>query len=128
MKGVLQQVLLNEILKSGDESMADKIIGDFSKMPMSQGKFNALNGLQTYLGAIKNIEKVKWGVDEIVKFRDAIPEAFRDQTNPYINGMVLKTILEGKKKEAAANPGNSALQELVNYIKAKFPEEERKGF
>lgn len=28
-KGVLQEVVLNEILKSGDESMADKIIGDF---------------------------------------------------------------------------------------------------
>ena len=64
-------------MKSGDESMAEKVIGDFAKMPMSQEKFQALNGLNTYLSAIKNTDKIKWGVDEIVKFRDGIPEAFK---------------------------------------------------
>ncbi len=97
-KGILQEVVMSEILKSGDESMAEKIIGDFAKMPLSQGKFQALNGLATYLSAIKNAEKIKWGVDEIVKFRDAIPENFKNQTDPFINGMVLKGILADKTK------------------------------
>lgn len=127
-KGNLQEAIMNEIVKSGDESMADKIIGDFAKMPMSQAKFQMLNTLSTYLSAIKNPEKVKWGVDEIVKFRDKVPEGFRNQTNPFINGVILKGIATNKEKEAKENAGNAALQELANYIKSKLPEEDKKGF
>ena len=127
-KGDLQEAMMNEIVKSGDESMADKIIGDFAKMPLSQGKFQFLNTLSTYLSAIKNPEKVKWGVEEIVKFRDAIPEGFRNQTDPFINGMVLKGLLSKKDKEAKENTSNSALSELVNYIKSVMPESDKKGF
>ena len=127
-KGNLQEAIMNEIVKSGDESMADKIIGDFAKMPMSQAKFQTLNTLSTYLSAIKNPEKIKWGVDEIVKFRDGVPEGFRNQTNPFINGIILKGIATNKEKEAKENADNTALQELVNYIKSKLPEEDKKGF
>ncbi len=127
-KGNLQEAILNEIVKSGDESMADKIIGDFAKMPLSQAKFQMLNTLSTYLSAIKNPEKVKWGVDEIVKFRDKVPEGFRNQTNPFINGVILKSIATNKEKDAKENAGNAALQELANYIKSKLPEEDKKGF
>ena len=127
-KGNLQEAIMNEIVKSGDESMADKIIGDFAKMPMSQGKFQTLNTLSTYLSAIKNPEKVKWGVDEIVKFRDGVPEAYQNQTNPFINGVILKGILAKKDKDAKDNAGNTQLKELADYIKSKLPEEDKKGF
>lgn len=127
-KGTLQEAIMSEIVKSGDESMAEKIIGDFAKMPLSQDKFQALGPLSSYLSAIKNTDKVKWGVDEIVKFREAIPEGFRDQTNPYINGMILKGLLAKKEKESKESATNTALQELVNYIKSKLPEEDKKGF
>ncbi len=127
-KGVLHEMVMNEILKSGDETMADKIIGDFAKMPLSQGKFQALSGMGTYLATIRNTEKIKWGVDEIVKFRDAIPEAFRNQTDPFINGMVLKGILADKSKKATEAPADTVLKELVEYIKDKLPEAEKKGF
>ena len=127
-KGLLKEAVMSEIVKSGDESMADKIIGDFAKMPMSQDKFQSLNTLSTYLSAIKNPEKVKWGVDEIVKFRDGVPANFRTQTDPFINGMVLKGILTKKSKDATDNPNNAALKELADYIKSKLPEEDKKGF
>jgi aminopeptidase N len=108
--------------------MAEKIIGGFADMPMSQEKFQTLNSLGTYLSAIKNPETVKWGVDEIVKFRDKVPENFRNQTDPFINGMILKGILTKKDKEANENAGNTALHELVKYIKSKLPEGDKKGF
>ena len=127
-KGLLKEAVMAEIVKSGDESMADKIIGDFAKMSMSQDKFQTLNTLSTYLSAIKNPEKVKWGVDEIVKFRDGVPENYRNQTNPFINGMVLKGILTRKSKDAIDNPNNAALKELADYIKSKLPEDDKKGF
>ncbi|MBL7720849.1 MAG: M1 family peptidase, partial [Chitinophagaceae bacterium] len=127
-KGNLQEAIMNEIVKSGDESMAEKIIGGFAKMPLSQEKFQALGPLSSYLSAIKSIDKIRWGVDEIVKFRDGIPEGFRNQTDPYINGMILKGLLAKKEKEAKENSGNAALQELANFIKSKLPEEDKKGF
>ncbi|MDZ4796312.1 MAG: M1 family aminopeptidase [Bacteroidota bacterium] len=127
-KGVLKEAIMTEIVKSGDENMADKIIGEFAKMSMSQEKFQSLNTLGVYLSAIKNADKVKWGVDEIVKFRDGVPANFRNQTDPFINGMVLKGILTKKDKEAKENAGNASLKELVEYIKSKLPEEDKKGF
>lgn len=127
-KGLLKEAIMGEIVKSGDESMADKIIGDFAKMPMSQEKFQTLNTLGTYLSAIKNTEKVKWGVDEIVKFRDGVPANYRNQTDPFINGMVLKGLLTKKSKDATENTGNAGLKELADYIKSKLPDEDKKGF
>lgn len=126
--GLLGDVVKNEMYKTGDESMADQLIGDFAKMPLSQAKFDLLNGLSTYLSAISNTEKIRWGVDEIVKFRDAIPEAFRSQTDFFINGMVLKGILTDKIKKSKANPSDTGLQQLTEYIKSKLPEELKKGF
>ncbi len=127
-KGNLQEAIMNEIVRSGDESMADKIIGDFAKMPLSQAKYQSLSSLGTYLSGIKNTDKIKWGVNEIVLFRDAVPEAFKNQTNPFINGIVLKGILTKKDREAKENVTNTDLNELVNHIKSTLPEEDKKGF
>jgi aminopeptidase N len=118
-KGVLAQSITGEIMKSGDESLADKLIGDFAAMPVSQAKFEALENLALYLTGIKNTEKIKWGVDEIVKFRDAIPAAYRNQTDPIINGEVLKPLGVAKM--------NSGAKEIADYIKGKLPAE-LKGF
>lgn len=127
-KGALQSAILAQIIKSGDESMADKIIGDFSKMPLGQAKFEALGNIGSYLAVVKNTEKFKWGVDEIVKFRDAVPAAFKDQTDPFINGMILKGILAKKDKALKENASDTSLTEQVNYIKSVLPEAEKKGF
>lgn len=127
-KGALQSAILAQIIKSGDESMADKIIGDFSKMPLGQAKFEALGNISSYLAVVKNTEKFKWGVDEIVKFRDAVPAAFKDQTDPFINGMILKGILAKKDKALKENPSDTSLTEQVNHIKSVLPEAEKKGF
>jgi aminopeptidase N len=97
-------------------------------MPLSQEKFQSLNSLGTYLSAINNPEKVKRGVDEIVKFRDKVPENFRSQTDPFINGVILKGILTKKDKDAKEHAENASLKELADYIKSKLPEEDKKGF
>ena len=111
---------------SGDESLEEEIIGGFNKMPVSNEKFNALGTLGIYLGALKNTEKVKAAVDEIVKFREAIPPQYRIQTDPYINE-TLQSIAT-KEEALKADAGNTALKELVDYIKSKIPAGEKKGF
>jgi hypothetical protein len=62
-----------------------------------------------------------------VKFRDAIPQQFRNQTDPYINE-TLQSIATKKEEALKADSGNTALKELVDYIKSKIPAGDKKGF
>ena len=126
-KGILKNSLQGAKAASGDESLEEEIIGEFIKMPVSQQKFNALGTLGIYLGALKNNEKVKAAVDEIIKFREAIPSQYRVQTDPYINE-TLQGIAMKKEEALKADAGNNALKELVDYIKSKIPAGEKKGF
>jgi aminopeptidase N len=126
-KGLLENAITGVIAQSGDETMFDRILGDFAKLPL-QSKFGAVNNLATYLAALKNTEKFKKGVDELVKFRDGIPEPLRPQTDPYLNGVALKGILMNKSEALKKDSANADLQQQVNYIKSKLPEEEKKGF
>jgi aminopeptidase N len=127
-KGVLKEAITTTIASSGDESMAEEIIGGFAKLPVGQEKFQQLNALNAYLIALKNTEKVKQGVDEIIKFREAIPEQFRSQTDPFIYGVILQDLLTKKEEALKADPTNTSLKELVDYIKSKLPAEGKKGF
>jgi aminopeptidase N len=120
VKGRLSSAITGIIIKSGDESSAEMILSSFEKMPLSQAKFEMLNALAEFLGKTKNMQFVKRGIDDIVSFRDAIPESFRDQTSPFINGVILKG-LAAKKKEAG-------LQDQADYIISKLPDADKKGF
>jgi len=126
-KGTLKNSLQGVKAASGDESLEEEIIGGFNKLPVSQAKFNSLGTLGIYLGALKNTEKVKASVDEIVKFREAIPQQFRKQTDSFINE-TLQNIAAKKEEALKTDSGNTALKELVDYIKSKIPAGEKKGF
>jgi len=125
-KGVLKEAIITTIASSGDESMAEEIIGGFAQLPVGQEKFQQLNALNAYLIALKNTDKVKQGVDEIVKFREAIPEQFRSQTDPFIYGVIMQDLLTKKEEALKAEPANTSLKALVDYIKAKIGD--KKGF
>lgn len=127
-KGALKTAITSIIAGSGDESLAEEIIGGFKELPVSQQKFEALNSLASYLAALKNTEKVKEAIDEIIKFREAIPEQFRSQTDGFINGVILKNILTKKEEALIVDINNQALKELVEYIRSKIPAGEKKGF
>lgn len=119
-KGALADAITTIMIASGDESSADMILSSFEKMPLSQNKFNLLQSIGSFLAKTSNMDIVKRGIDDIVAFRDAIPEAFQGQTNPFINGILLKGLVT-KKKDAG-------LTEQADYIKSKLPEEDKKGF
>jgi len=118
---------MSEILKAGDERMFDEVIGGFETMGL-QEKFDAVGNISTYIAALKNTDKVKRGIDAVVKFREEIPASYRAQTDPYINGMVLKGILASKSKALEAQPNDAGLKAQVDYIKAQLSEEDKKGF
>jgi aminopeptidase N len=119
-KGRLSSVITAVMIESGDESAADIILKNFESMPLSQNKFNLLQEISLFLSKTKNMDIFKRGIDDIVSFRDAIPEAFKGQTDPFINGRLLKG-LATKKKEAG-------LKDQSDYIISKLPPEDKKGF
>jgi aminopeptidase N len=118
-RGELMASISNVLTKYGDESTFELVTENFSKMPASQAKFNFLPSYSNLLAKVTNTEKLKKGVDEIVKFRDAIPSGFRGDTDPYINNTILKGL--ANKKETAG------LKDQVDYIQSKILEE-KKGF
>jgi len=126
-KGQLKSAIVTAFVKSGDESMAEKIISEFNNMNL-QEQFDGANELATYLAAITNTENVKKGVDAIVKFRNSIPESYRGQTDPYINGMILKGLMTSKGKALEQKKDDAGLKAQIDYIKAQLPEEDKKGF
>jgi len=119
-KGKLSSAITTIMIEAGDESSAEMILKNFEAMPLSQNKFTFLQSMGDFLGKTKNTDMFKRGIDDIVTFRDAIPEAFKGQTDPYINGVLLKG-LAAKKKEAG-------LTEQSEYVISKLPAEDKKGF
>jgi aminopeptidase N len=103
-----------------DESSSDSILTQFEGMPMSQNKFNMLQSVSDVIENTKNMNTFKRGIDDVVKLRDAIPQNFRSQTDPIINGVLLKGVA-ARKKEAGR-------MEEFNYIISKLPAEDKKGF
>ncbi|MBS4065182.1 MAG: M1 family peptidase [Chitinophagaceae bacterium] len=120
IKGNLQEAVATTLIKSGDESSFNEIIDAYSKMGLTQAKFNLTGTLANFLGVISNTDKVKRGVDEIVKFRNQIPEQFG--VTPVINNF-LKMII-GKKETAKKEPNANvnALQEQIDYVKSQIKE------
>lgn len=119
-KGSLSDAITDIMIASGDESYAEVIFSEFEKLGLTQKKFGLMQSIGSFVGKSKNLQLVKKGIDAIVKFRDAIPEAFKVQTDPFINGMLLKG-LATQKKEAG-------LIEQADYILSQLPEADKKGF
>ncbi|MEJ8818131.1 M1 family aminopeptidase [Lacibacter sp. H407] len=117
MKGNLLEAVATTLIKSGDENSFDEITKAYSSMGLSQAKFNLTATYANLLGNMKNTEKVKRGVDEIVKFREAIPEQYG--LGPVFENF-LKTIIGKKETLKKAGEDVNALQEQIDYIKSKM--------
>ncbi|HXB91785.1 MAG TPA: M1 family aminopeptidase, partial [Puia sp.] len=110
-KGDLKNAISGVIIKSGDESNFDDIADNFEKMPVGGEKFQFVGPFSTLVAKVNSTDKVKRGVDLLVKFRDAIPQAFRGQTDPFINNS-LKSI--ATKKQAAGQ------KDQADYVNSKL--------
>lgn len=119
-KGSLSDAITDIMIASGDESYAEVIFSEFEKLGLTQKKFGLMQSIGSFVGKSKNLQLVKIGIDAIVKFRDAIPEAFKVQTDPFINGMLLKGLVNQKKE--------AGLIEQADYILSMLPEADKKGF
>lgn len=125
-KGVLKEAVQTILIQSGDAVVGGKMMEEFTALPISQAKFSMLESVGIYLTASDNATEVQKGVEEIVKLRDGIPEGFRAQTDPALNG-VLKEIMIAKMNDVKEKP-NAEMQKAIDYIKSKLPDSEKRGF
>ncbi|HZH95137.1 MAG TPA: M1 family aminopeptidase, partial [Flavisolibacter sp.] len=94
-KGRLAGAVSQSMIKYGDESAADIILGNFEALPLGQAKFEALQPLVEFLGKVNSFDMFKRGLDDIDTFHKAIPESFRGQVTPFIEGLI-KTLQKSK--------------------------------
>ncbi|HQS36411.1 MAG TPA: HEAT repeat domain-containing protein, partial [Sediminibacterium sp.] len=111
-KGRLSAAISSVIIANGDETAYEYIMGNFTKMPLSQAKFSSLSSIVEFLSKVTDEVKFKAGVDAVVSFRNEIPAPARPQTDPVINNVFLKGL--AAKKEAAG------AQALADYVKEKM--------
>lgn len=110
-KGNLTVAIAGVLIKSGDESNFDAISDNFEKMPIGQAKFQFSMAYANMLGKVASTEKLKHGVDLLIGFKEAIPAAYRGQTDP-----VFDNELRGiaKKRQEAGS------QDQADYITSRL--------
>ena len=112
----LNTAVTNIITKYGDESVFDFVAGKYETLNIqSSEKFYMTTSFAQLLIKTADPVKFKKGIDLIVGFRDAIPQGYRTQTDPYFNGKILGMILKGKKDRA-----EQALVDMVTEVLPKL--------
>ena len=89
-KGDLGQVVTDIIMSNGTESDFDMIADRYNKAPLSQEKLTMTEVFCAYLEKVNNLANVKKGIDAVMKFRNAIPEQFRNFTEPTFKAALSK--------------------------------------
>jgi aminopeptidase N len=111
-KGKLDIAINKILVASGNEEVFNKMENKFLEMELSNEKFTLMQQIADMIGSMKDSIKIKRGIALITGFRDQIPENFKEQITPYINGMILQGLIT--KFKAAGN------EEIVEFIEANI--------
>ncbi len=106
-KGKLGEVVSKIIISNNSESDFNFILDNYKNSPATQEKVQETIAFGNYLAIVKNADNAKKGVNEILKFRNKIPEQYRKYVDPAFQ-QTFNKISTAKKAE-----GNT---ELANYI------------
>ncbi len=106
-KGKLGNVISATFMNSGTEADFDLILTQYKNAPPNEEKLILSGDFANYLSKTKDVVKVRKGVDEIMKFRNLIPEQFRNFVDP-----TFKTGFD-KISKAQQDAGN---KEVANYV------------
>ena len=108
--GKLGEVVSSIIIKNGAEEDFNFLINHFKDEPLSQNKMMSSMTFAKYLATVKNKENVRKGVDEIMKFRNQVPEEYRGYIDPGYKNAFSK-ISAAQKEE-----GNSDLADYIDGL------------
>jgi aminopeptidase N len=114
LKKRLNTVVTTIITKYGDEQMFDFVANTYAKLNIqSSEKFEMTMPFAQLLIKTTDPVKFKKGIDLIVEFREAIPQSYRVQTDPYFNFKILGDIIKAKKQKGET--------EFVAVVSAVLP-------
>jgi aminopeptidase N len=103
-KGDLDEAVTSIIVSAGNESDYDMIVKKYNDQPLSQSKLELTSAFCDYLSQLNDEQKIKAGVDKVLAFKNAIPQAYKSFTDPAIKA--------GLQKIASAKGGD--MQAYVN--------------
>ncbi len=106
-KGALGNVINDILLSAGTEADFDFISKMYNDAPLSQEKVTATGKYAGFLAKLNDLSKVKKGIDNIVAFRNAIPEQFR-------------SFVDASFKKSLAVVSVAKGSEIENYITNAF--------
>jgi aminopeptidase N len=105
--GALAQLCNETIMKKATEEDFDMVTSNFDQMAFGQEKIGMAGDYADYLEKVNDLNKVKKGIDVIIKMRDKIPSAYRKFIDP-----MMQNILEPL--------GKSKGDEIKQYIEKKM--------
>jgi len=105
-RGKLGEVVAGVIMLNGTENDFDFILKQYQQTPPGQQKFEATAAFCEYLTKINDVDKIKRGIDEIVAFKNMIPETYRSFTDQIINS-ALQRVASAKGSEVKAYIDNA---------------------
>jgi hypothetical protein len=83
-KGTLGDIVTSIFIGNGSESDYDFIANKYNQMPPGQDKFEMTDMFCEYLSQINDMDKIKSGINAIIKFANIIPEQYKTFTDPAI--------------------------------------------
>jgi aminopeptidase N len=114
LKKRLNTVVTTILTKYGDAEVFDFVAATYAKLNIqSSEKFEMTAPFAQLLIKTTDPVKFKKGIDLIVEFREAIPQGYRVQTDPYFNFKILGDIIKAKKQKGET--------ELVAVVSAVLP-------
>ncbi len=114
IKKRLNKEVASILIQYGDASVFDFIANAYSTLNIqSSEKFEMTSPFGKLLQQTTDPVKFKKGIDLIVEYREAIPQGFRTQTDPYFNFKILGDILKAKKQKGE--------NELAAIVSAALP-------
>ena len=81
-KDALGEAVGEVLMSSGTEADFDFLLKRYDDAPLSQEKLGMTTSFGEYLEKVNNNANVKKGIDAMMKFRKAIPQQFRNFTDP----------------------------------------------
>jgi aminopeptidase N len=114
LKKRLNAVVTTILTKYGDAEVFDFVANTYAKLNIqSSEKFEMTAPFAQLLIKTTDPIKFKKGIDLIVEFREAIPQGYRAQSDPYFNFKILGDIVKAKKQKGET--------ELVAMVTAVLP-------
>lgn len=106
-KGKLGTVAADILYKNATDADFDLLYDLYKNSPLNQSKIQASVQFASFLSKVKDGAKVRKGVDEIMKFRNMIPEQYRSYIDPGFKKAFAGIVTAQKEL------GNNAVAEYV---------------